>query len=77
MQRSGWGVIRELDDGGRDPAPGVRALVITGGRELVNARAAFLERFVTVALHHQIGGSPDIDLRYHVRKIEGLPSTNV
>jgi hypothetical protein len=44
--------------------------VIAGGRELVNAGAVFLERFVAVALHHQIGGSPDIDLGYHARKIE-------
>jgi hypothetical protein len=44
VQRSGWGVVRELDDGG-DPAPSVRAVVIAGGRELVNARTAFLERF--------------------------------
>jgi hypothetical protein len=28
-----------------DPAPTVRAVVIAGGRELVNARTAFLERF--------------------------------
>jgi hypothetical protein len=28
--------------------------VIAGGRELVHASAAFLERFVAVALHHQL-----------------------
>jgi hypothetical protein len=28
--------------------------VIAGGRELVNARAAFLKRFVAVALHHKL-----------------------
>ena len=39
--------------------------MIAGRRELVNTRAAFLERFVAVTLQHQIGGSPDIDLGYH------------
>ena len=31
VQRSGWCVVRELGDGGGDPAPGVRAIVIAGG----------------------------------------------
>jgi hypothetical protein len=68
VQRSGRCVVRELGDGGGDPAPGVRAVVIADGRELVNARAAFVKRFVAVALHHQIGGSPNIDLGYHAAK---------
>jgi hypothetical protein len=74
---SGRRVVRQLDDGGGDPAPGVRAIVIAGGRELVNACATFLKRFVAVALHHQIGGLPDIDLGYHAQRIAGLPSRNV
>jgi hypothetical protein len=77
MQWSGWFVVRELNDGGGDPAPGIRTLVIAGGSELVDARAAFLKRFVAVALHHQIGCSPDIDLGYHSEKIAGLPSRTV
>jgi transposase-like protein len=41
------------DDGRRrSRRQGVHAVVIAGGRELVNARAAFLDRFVAVALHH-------------------------
>jgi transposase len=31
--------VDDLDDGGRDPAPGVRTIVIAGGRELVNTRS--------------------------------------
>ena len=46
-------------------------------RELVGACTAFFKRFVAVALYHQIGGSPDIDLRYHAQRIAGLPSSNV
>jgi hypothetical protein len=48
VQRSGRCVVRELGDGGGDPAPGVGAVVIADGREFVNARAAFVERFVVV-----------------------------
>jgi hypothetical protein len=77
VQRSGWCVIRELNDAGGDPASGIRTLVIAGGSELVNVRAAFLKSFVAVALHHQIGSSPDIDLGYHAQKIAGLPSRNL
>jgi hypothetical protein len=35
VQRSGRTVVGELDNGCGDPAPGVRAVVIAGGRELV------------------------------------------
>jgi hypothetical protein len=30
-QRSGWRVVRELYDGDRDPASGVRTIVFAGG----------------------------------------------
>ena len=43
----------------------VRAVVIAVGREFVNTRGAFLERFVAVALQYQARGTPDIDLGYH------------
>jgi hypothetical protein len=36
--------------------------MIAVGRELVGARGALFERFVAVALQHQGGGAPDIDL---------------
>jgi hypothetical protein len=51
--------------------------VIAGGCELVDAPVALFERFVAVALQHQGGGTPDIDLGYHGRKIARLRSTNV
>jgi hypothetical protein len=40
--------------------------VIASGRELVNAQVALLERFIAVALEHQGGSSPDVDLGYHL-----------
>jgi hypothetical protein len=60
VQRSGRCVVRELGNGGGDPAPGARAIVVAGGRELVKAGTANLKRLVAIALHHQVGGSPDI-----------------
>src|SRR6202043_1135885 len=63
-------VVGELLDGGGNPAPRRRAIVIAVGRELVGARAALLERFLAVALEHQIGGAPDIDLGYHAGKLQ-------
>src|SRR5215467_8176815 len=60
--------VGELNDRRGDPAPGVRAVVIAVSRELLGARGALLERFVSVALQHQGGGTPDIDLGYHAGK---------
>jgi hypothetical protein len=77
VQRSWWNCIGELLDSSGNPAPGVGTVVIADGRELVNAPAAFIEGFVAVALHHQIGGSPDIDFGCHAAQIAGLPSKNV
>jgi hypothetical protein len=68
VQRSGRCGVGELNDRAGDPAPGVGALVIAGGRELVDAPVAFLECFVALALQHQSGGSPDIDLGHHAVK---------
>jgi hypothetical protein len=51
--------------------------VIAAGRELVGARGTLFVRFVTVALQHKCGGTPDIDLGYHAAKAAGLRSTNV
>jgi hypothetical protein len=69
VQRPGRRPVGEPHNGGRDPAPGVGALVIAVGRELVDPGAALLERFVAIALQHQGGGTPNIDLRYHAAKI--------
>jgi hypothetical protein len=65
MQRSGWYVVSELNDDGRDPAPRGRGVVIAFGCELVGARGALLECLLPVALEHQGGGAPDVDLGYH------------
>ena len=77
VQRSGRRGVGELLDSGGDTAPGVRAGVIAIRRELVGARGALLERLISVALQHQGGGTPDIDLGYHGGKIARLRSTNV
>jgi len=77
VQRSGRRGVGELLDGGRDPAPVDSAGVIAVRCEPVDARAAWLERFVTVALQHQGGGTPDVDLGYHAENIARLRSTNV
>jgi hypothetical protein len=56
----------ELADGVDDPAPHGGAVVILFGEKLIGARGAFLdERFLPVALEHQAGCAPDVDLRYH------------
>src|SRR6516164_6082700 len=40
--------VGKLNDRRGDPAPGIGAVVITVGRQLVDARAAFLKRLVAV-----------------------------
>jgi hypothetical protein len=77
VQRSGRRGVGELNDRGGDPAPGVGAIVIAGGRELVNAQVALLERFLTVALEHQSGSSPDVDFGYHPEEATRFGSLNV
>jgi hypothetical protein len=77
VRRSGRNCIGELLDGGRDSAPGIGTVVIAVGRELVRARGAFFKRFLAIALQHETGSAPDIDLGYHAAQIAGLRSTNV
>ena len=60
----------ELHYGSGNPAPRRRAIVIAVGGKLVSARAALVECFLAVALEHQIGGAPDIDLGYHAGKLQ-------
>src|SRR6516225_3099566 len=69
MDRAGRGLIGELPNGIRDPAPGHHAVIIPGGRELVGASGAFLERLVAVPLQHELRRSPNIDLGYHAAKV--------
>jgi hypothetical protein len=52
VHRSGRCVARELLDGTGDPAPGRGAVAVSVSGELIGTRAAFLERFMAVALEH-------------------------
>jgi len=65
VKSSGRCVVGELLDSCGDPAPDGRPVVILAGREFVDAFGALLERLLAVALEHQGGGMPDIDLGYH------------
>jgi hypothetical protein len=51
--------------------------VIAGGGEFIRADVAYPEYFVAVALEHQVGVVPDIDLGYHTEEIASLQSINV
>ena len=42
--------------------------MIAVGRKLVDTRGALLKRLLAIAFEHQVGGSPNIDLRYHATK---------
>jgi hypothetical protein len=64
VDRAGRGVVGELGHRRHDPAPGRRPVVIAGERELVSSSGAFLERFLAVALEHQLRRPPNVDLRY-------------
>jgi hypothetical protein len=56
------GRARELGDGGNDQAPHDRPVVVTGGHQFVGSGGAFFERFVTIALEHQLRCPPNVDL---------------
>jgi len=73
VHRSGRYLLRELYDGIGDPPPDRCAV----GLEFVGPRRAFFKGFLAVALEHQVGGAPDIDLGYHAGKTAGLRSRNV
>jgi hypothetical protein len=68
VQRSRRCSVGELLNRSCDPAPGVGATVITVRREFVDTGAALFERLVTLALQHQGGGTPNVDLGYQARK---------
>ncbi len=63
------GVIRELGDGGSDPAPHDRPVVVAGGHQFVSSGGAFLERLVDIALEHQLRRPPNVDLRDQALKL--------
>ena len=77
VKRSGRDLVRELLNRSRNSAPDCCTVVIAGSGELIRADRTFVERFVAVALEHQVGGAPDIDLGYHTDKIASLRSINV
>jgi hypothetical protein len=77
VHRSGRCVVRELLDSGGNPAPGRRAVVILGCRKLIGAGGAFLEGLIAVALEHQVGRAPDIDLGYHTTTLHACGLRNV
>ena len=56
VQRSGCCRAGKLLNGNCDPAPGIGAVVIAIRRELVDAGAALLERFVAVAFGLRLNG---------------------
>ena len=69
VERPGGRLVRELANGVGDPAPhGLAAVIVLRG-ELVAARSAFLKGLVAVALEHEVGGAPDVDLGYHGNRL--------
>lgn len=72
MERPGGRLVRELANGVGDPAPhGLAAVIVLRG-EFVAARSAFLKGLVAVALEHEVGGAPDVDLGYHGNRLHVL-----
>jgi hypothetical protein len=55
-----------------DPAPGCCAVGIALGRELVGARGGLLLGLIAIAPEHQGRGAPDIDFRYHGRRLSPI-----
>ena len=51
------------------PAPHGLAFIIVLRGELVGTRSALLKRLVAVALEHEVGGAPDVDLGYHREQV--------
>ena len=72
VERPGGRLVRELANGVGDPAPhGLAAVIVLRG-ELVAASSAFLKGLVAVALEHEVGGAPDVDLGYHGNRLHVL-----
>jgi hypothetical protein len=77
VQRAGWRGVIELLDGSCNPAPGRSTVIIALGLPNVSTRGALLQCLLTVALEHQAGGTPDIDLGYHAARTARLRSPNI
>jgi hypothetical protein len=67
MQRPWRCFVFELRDRIGDAAPSGRACIIAGRRELVGAVVTFGARPGAVSLEHQVRGTSDINLGYHLR----------
>ena len=61
MNRAGRGLVGELGHRRRDAAPRRRAVAVAGGRQLMGARGAFLERPIAVTLEHELRRPPNVD----------------
>ena len=77
MNRAGRGLVGELGHRRRDAAPRRRAVAVAGGRQLMGARGAFLERPIAVTLEHELRRPPNVDLGYHVAKAARPPTKKV
>ncbi len=62
---------RELPDCVDDAQPNRHAGKIAISREFVGSFGAFRHCFVAVAIEHQVGYPPDVDLRYHAERLPG------
>jgi len=74
VERPGRCLVCKLTDGIGDPAPHGLAVVIVLRGEFISARGAFVRRLVAVALKHEVGGTPDLDLGYHRGEVARLRS---
>src|SRR5271169_1030075 len=68
VHHTGRCCVRELLDSIGDQAPDRGAVVIAFGCELGGTCGAFLAGVLAVALEHQGGSPPDVDVRYHGTK---------
>jgi hypothetical protein len=71
VQCAGRRHVSQLTDCVGDPAPCRLTVEIVVCGQFVGARGALLEGLVAVPLEHQRGGTPDVDLGYHVRNQAG------
>ena len=70
MHRAGWGLVSELNDSIRDPAPYRRAVLIIGSANSSACRT-FLKRSTGIALEPQLCRPPIVHLGYHAAEVYG------
>ena len=74
MQQAGRDSIGELADRLDDAVPARCAVRVAGGCELVGSSGAFLLSRGAIPPQHQVGGTPDLNLRHHDEEAKpGLP----